>query len=67
MSSTTKDLINSKANLVGGKVPLTELGGSGGSSSTYLRGDQTWGTPTGGGALVETHIPMINLAVAQTI
>lgn len=37
------------ATLSGGKVPTTELGGSGASGSTYLRGDQTWATPAGGG------------------
>lgn len=31
------------------KVPTTNLGGSGGSATKYLRGDQTWQTPPGGG------------------
>ena len=33
------------------KVPTANLGGAGASASNYLRGDQTWATPAGGGGM----------------
>ena len=34
------------ASKVGGKVPAAELGSGSASTTTYLRGDQTWATPS---------------------
>ena len=39
-----------------------------GGETTYLRADGLFATPSGGaGTLVETHIPLVSLAVAQAI
>ena len=38
------------------------------ATTAYLKGDLTWSVITGGGGvLVETHIPLIQLATASTI
>ena len=42
------------ASLVGAKVPTVELGGAGADSTKFLRGDQTWAIPAGGGGGVST-------------
>lgn len=42
----------------GGKVPTAQLGGAGADNTKFLRGDQTWQVPAGGGAhdiLSATH------------
>jgi hypothetical protein len=39
------------ANLGSGTVPTARLGSGTASSTTYLRGDQTWATPAGGGSM----------------
>jgi len=41
-----------KADLTSGKVPTAELGAGTASSTTFLRGDQTWATPAGGGSSI---------------
>lgn len=38
------------ASLVSGKVPTSQLGGSGADNTKYLRGDQTWTAPTASAA-----------------
>jgi len=38
------------ASLVSGKVPTGELGSGTADATTFLRGDQSWATPSGGGA-----------------
>lgn len=43
------------ASKVAGKVPTAELGSGAASSSTYLRGDQTWATPAGGASTVYNY------------
>lgn len=49
-TQANKGAISGYAGLdAGSKVPTVNLGGSGASASTYLRGDQTWVTPPGGG------------------
>jgi len=37
------------------KVPTAQLGGSGADNTKYLRGDQTWQIPEGGGGSGLTH------------
>lgn len=49
-----------KATLSGGRVPTSELGTGTASSSTYLRGDQTWQTISGG----STVIPMVTVGTS---
>lgn len=41
-------------NLGSGTVPTARMGSGTASSSTYLRGDNTWATPAGGGGTVTT-------------
>jgi len=43
------------ATLVGGKVPVTELGSGTANDTTYLRGDQTYGVPVGAGMAVHNN------------
>jgi hypothetical protein len=40
----------------GSKVPTVNLGGAGASGSNFLRGDQTWATPAGGGGAWTTAV-----------
>lgn len=37
-----------------GKVPTTQLGGAGADATKFLRGDQTWAVPSGGGGSSST-------------
>ena len=69
MSCKTRDDINSLID--GSGLPLVSasqkgvLPATGTPSGKFFKDDGTWATG-GGGTAVETHIPMINLAVAQT-
>src|SRR3990167_3991070 len=51
------------------KVPTVNLGGAGASGSNYLRGDQTWATPAGGGitTLKTTADQTINAGAATFV
>jgi hypothetical protein len=53
----------SAADLSTGTLPLARLGSSGtASSTTYLRGDNTWATPAGGGGSGSYDITITSLA-----
>lgn len=43
------------SNLASGTVPTARLGSGTANSSTYLRGDNTWATPPGGGTSITTN------------
>lgn len=48
------------------KVPTTQLGGAGADNTKFLRGDQTWTTPSvGAGAITDTNISS-SAAIART-
>lgn len=48
VTNLVTDLTN-KASLVSGKVPTSQLASGTANSTTFLRGDQTWQVPSGGG------------------
>lgn len=62
------DLTNLNAsNLTSGTVPIGRLGASGTpSSTTFLRGDNTWATPSGTGSANIARTYMFNAALANT-
>src|SRR3990167_390455 len=45
-----KQALGTYATLTGGKVPTAQLGGGTPDATTFLRGDQTYAAPPGGGA-----------------
>ena len=58
-ATSGKSQANGYASLDAGvKVPTAELGGSGADASKYLRGDQTWNTPLGGGGYAPMFLLM---------
>lgn len=62
-AAVASDIPNLPASkITSGTIPTTQLGSGTASSSTYLRGDQTWATPSGGGSsfLVPTTVKTAN-------
>jgi hypothetical protein len=55
------------SNLSSGTVPTARLGSGSATSSTYLRGDGTWSTPSGGGGGSSTIDLVATFTGSQTI
>lgn len=59
------------ANLSSGTVPVARLGSGTASTTTFLRGDSTWATPSGGGAAstnfgdIGTYAVLINVSTTN--
>lgn len=53
------------ATLSGGLVPTAELGGVGADGTKYLRGDQTWQTPTASVSITQVEIDIGATPVAS--
>ncbi len=50
----------------GTKVPTAQLGGAGADNTKYLRGDQTWAVPAGGGGSASDRIRLLVAARTYT-
>lgn len=56
-ATANKNMANGYAPLdSNSKVPTVNLGGSGADETKYLRGDQTWQTPSGGSGLTHPQV-----------
>lgn len=66
VSTAQSTALSSKADLVSTKVPTSELASGTASSSTFLRGDQTWAIPPSGGGGAVTSVAGRTGAVVLT-
>lgn len=48
--------LDAKADLVSSRVPTAELGSGVADNTKFLRGDQTWQVPPGGGGAAESFV-----------
>lgn len=62
-----KGVANGYAGLdAGTKVPTAQMGGAGADSTKFLRGDQSWAVPSGGGGPRESHIMLMAIVTEET-